>query len=556
MLSLTDRRLGSYMEFMTGPWPDSQPILESERKCVVIVTALDAETKAVLRHLDSWSDDDVDQGTVFYTGKFLDWEAVVVEVGPGNIAAATLGSRAISRYKAGVALFVGVAGGVKDVALGDVVVATKVYGYESGKDSATGFSPRPDLQRSAHALEQRARAMCKRNEWRGRLDPAIERDTEPNLIVGPVAAGEKVVASTKSNTAKFLKKQYGDTLAVEMEGRGFLEAVYLHQILGTVVRGVSDKLSGKSTSDKAGWQRKAADAASAVAFDLLASLDPNRSLPIGTIVGPKLAISAYSNTVQRQVEPTRPTPPFIETRPTLNDGSFFSGGEVLARVGVKGVDEVEFSFQELPDSYLRIIPKIGFPEPIPRAQLKAAADFAPLLKLQQYGCFSQVNRLGAVAYDPGGPHPGGLAPLSWATQLFPNGELWLASNTMIVRERGQRPAWIPIPFIPALSFEQIFYDKARAAIEFAVQHLGVRFPCEIEMGLLGTMDATLAISSEDMREMRTDKVVLRQPLPNYSDDAMNAALLKFFDRVYDSTGYARPASHFDFPPGPPRMVRQ
>ncbi|WP_161491238.1 hypothetical protein [Bradyrhizobium neotropicale] len=44
----------------------------------------------------------------------------------------------------------------------------------------------------------------------------------------------------------------------------------------------------------------------------------------------------------------------------------------------------------------------------------------------------------------------GRAPLRWATQLFQNGELWLASNTMIVRERGGRPEWVPTRFIPAV----------------------------------------------------------------------------------------------------------
>jgi hypothetical protein len=59
-----------------------------------------------------------------------------------------------------------------------------------------------------------------------------------------------------------------------MEGRGFLEAVHINSILGTVIRGVSDLLSGKSDADEAGWQRKAADAASAVAFEMLATLTP------------------------------------------------------------------------------------------------------------------------------------------------------------------------------------------------------------------------------------------------------------------------------------------
>jgi hypothetical protein len=70
----------------------------AERRRAVIVTALDLETKAVLRRLDTWNDSTVVEGTVFYTGPFQDWDIAVVEVGPGNMAAATLGSRAISHF--------------------------------------------------------------------------------------------------------------------------------------------------------------------------------------------------------------------------------------------------------------------------------------------------------------------------------------------------------------------------------------------------------------------------------------------------------------------------
>jgi hypothetical protein len=39
---------------------------------------------AVLRHLGDWSDDIVEQGAVFYTGRFQEWDVAVVETGPGN----------------------------------------------------------------------------------------------------------------------------------------------------------------------------------------------------------------------------------------------------------------------------------------------------------------------------------------------------------------------------------------------------------------------------------------------------------------------------------------
>jgi nucleoside phosphorylase len=156
-------------------------------------------------------------------------------------------TRTVTRFRPRVAMFVGVAGGIKDVAIGDVVAATKVYAYEGGKETRSGFQPRPELRHAAYSLAQRARMVAREAKWQDRL---IQNGPSPDrykLFVGPIAAGEKVLAFQTGAVAQFIRQQYGDSLAVEMEGIGFLETVHLHpSVEAIVIRGISDLLSGKS----------------------------------------------------------------------------------------------------------------------------------------------------------------------------------------------------------------------------------------------------------------------------------------------------------------------
>jgi hypothetical protein len=135
--------------------------------------------------------------------------------------------------------------------------------------------------------------------------------------------------------------------------------------------------------------------------------------------------------------------------------------------------------------------------------------------------------------------------------LFQNGELWLATNKMIVKERGGRPSWWPIPFIPALGLEEMFFDKARSALAFASQHLGLTFPCEIAMGIIGTADVNLAITTDEIQPIRRPKIIHRERLADSSDVTVNGALLAFFEQIYDATGFPRAPSLFTFPPNRP-----
>ncbi len=245
--------------------------------CAVILTAIPIEYMAVRAHLVDLQEETHSQGTIYERGKFTangkTWEVGIVEVGAGNSTAAVEAERAIAYFQPNVIFFVGVAGGFKDVALGDVVAATKVYGYESGK-AKLKFEPRPDVGLSTYNLIQRARAEARKTDWLQRFTSST--NTAPRVFVAPIAAGEKVVASTQSTIWKFLRSNYGDAVAVEMEGRGLLQAAHANQqVYALIVRGISDLIDGKSEADAAGSQEIAARHASAFAFEILAKLDVN-----------------------------------------------------------------------------------------------------------------------------------------------------------------------------------------------------------------------------------------------------------------------------------------
>jgi nucleoside phosphorylase len=241
----------------------------------VILTALPVECNAVNVHLVDSREEVHRQGTVYHVGRFCaedhNWEVLVLEVGAGNDDAAFEAERAISYFGPDIALFVGVAGGIKDVTVGDVVAATKIYGYESGKAESV-FRSRPDVGQSSYAMVQRSRAEAKKSRWVNRIIGGAT--TNPQVLVGPIAAGEKVVASTESEVYKFIRETYSDALAVEMEGRGFLTATHANQVQALVVRGISDTLNNKSDLDDSARQRLASIHASAFAFDVIAQLKP------------------------------------------------------------------------------------------------------------------------------------------------------------------------------------------------------------------------------------------------------------------------------------------
>jgi nucleoside phosphorylase len=239
------------------------------------MTALELEYMAVRSHLEDLREVVHDTGTRYEVGSFHGlyhaWDVAIAEIGAGGSAAAVEVERAVRYFRPSVALFVGVAGALKDAALGDVVVATKVYGYQSGKEGE-GFYARPAVFNVAYRLEQLARAVRRQQAWKERAE--VGETVSPSVHIAPIAAGDVVLSSRDGPLYKFIRTNYNDAVAIEMEAQGFLDAVHKNDDLtAVVVRGISDRIEGKTPDQDAQLQPVAARHAAGFAFELLHHVD-------------------------------------------------------------------------------------------------------------------------------------------------------------------------------------------------------------------------------------------------------------------------------------------
>lgn len=246
----------------------------------VILTALPLEFAAVINHLDEVNEERK-SGTIYTVGSFhgrqVDWRIAVAitEAGGGNAAAAA--ERAITHFGPAVALFVGIAGGLSEQNMkwGDVVAATEIYNYEWGTERAE-FHQRQRSAGAAYSLRQQAQYVALGDAWRQRTSAERINGQQPDVVVEPIAAGEKLIRDRSSTVYERLRESLDKAVAVEMEGHGFLAALDQSEtVAGIVVRGISDLCHDKDEAGRAGAQKIAAANAAAFAFELLNCYQPD-----------------------------------------------------------------------------------------------------------------------------------------------------------------------------------------------------------------------------------------------------------------------------------------
>jgi 8-oxo-dGTP diphosphatase len=241
---------------------------------IVILTAMNVEYDAVKAQLSGIQARTHPAGTRFEVGRITGGrsedggcQVALGLTGVGNQSAAVLAERAIAEFTPKAILFTGVAGALKaHLGLGDVVIASRVYAYHGATSEDDGLKARPRVWELNHRIHQLAEHVIRSGDWARRLPS----DPKPQVRFGSIAAGEIVHYSAVSAERRWLDEHYNDAVAVEMEGAGTASAAHLNDSLpAVVVRGISDYAdSGKSATDSAGWQSRAAANAAAFAIEL------------------------------------------------------------------------------------------------------------------------------------------------------------------------------------------------------------------------------------------------------------------------------------------------
>jgi adenosylhomocysteine nucleosidase len=290
-----------------GPTFQREEMPVDQHVGTVVLTALEVEYSAVRELLTDLRTHMHPAGSIFETGAVCgtDTRVALALVGTGNHGTAVLVERAATLFQPGVMLFVGVAGALhSDIALGDVVVGTHVYGYHGGRHDESFRRPR--AWQAPHGLEQHARHLARTSTWTGLLSRSAAAPQRVHFR--PVVAGDIVLDSRQGSWTDQVRHHYNDAAAIEMEGASVVQVARLNQSVPLLtIRGISDRADGrKIDGDRDDALSLAASRAAAFALAL--------ALAVGMQAGRRL-----SQTNQIRCSASQTTVPVSSAKSTRSD---------------------------------------------------------------------------------------------------------------------------------------------------------------------------------------------------------------------------------------------
>jgi predicted NACHT family NTPase/nucleoside phosphorylase len=255
--------------------------MDSHLPIVVILTAIKEETTAVLYHLGGAVQTENREGYFCknFRGNGQDWLVAVKEIGPYNDPQRT--TNVLNYWQPNVILLVGVAGTlkVKDADLADVVAARIVRSYVQGRVEDEQIRNRSQfLGKASEELIEQANQQIHRNTWIQRIEGGCPQK-KPKAVIEAIVSGDMLLAGSNNEIFNYIRTNFSDAVAIEMEGYGFHRGVEEYhrnpnntKVEALVIRGISDSINNQSDQQNLDRKETAARHASAFAFEIIANL--------------------------------------------------------------------------------------------------------------------------------------------------------------------------------------------------------------------------------------------------------------------------------------------
>jgi len=221
--------------------------------------------------------------------------------------------------------------------------------------------------------------------------------------------------------------------------------------------------------------------------------------------------------------------PFHGVAPVGSPATFFEPHEVLGRIGLENVDEIEYRFAEARVFYIRVMPGAALP-PLKHTQLMdiASQNRPDVLSQTRYSGYLQRNRFGVVALEPSGTSTTPKA----LTQLFMSGEIWGLTMNFFRLYQGHQT-------IPGNLLENIYRRVLSNYCDILSKGMGIAPPFTIIMGGIGLKDTYVGIEQSVEGPIHQDRFETRLVLNDLGKASQDVAVKEFIDGVLDLAGVTR-----------------
>ncbi|MCT4621367.1 MAG: 5'-methylthioadenosine/adenosylhomocysteine nucleosidase [Marinisporobacter sp.] len=202
-----------------------------------IIGAMDEEIQ-ILKEKMELEKEDTFAGMIFYKGKLMGKDIVVVRSGIGKVNAAVCTQVLISNFHVNAIINTGVAGAIQDeLNVGDIVIGKDVVEHDFDVTAFGGYAlgQIPRMEEYIFKADKKLVEIAVK---------ASEKETAKyKTTTGRIASGDIFVASPEKKD--FLWKEF-EAFCAEMESAAIGHTAYLNKVPFVIIRAMSDKADGSA----------------------------------------------------------------------------------------------------------------------------------------------------------------------------------------------------------------------------------------------------------------------------------------------------------------------